>query len=59
MGYFRISFDLIAEPIAIAKKKRHRVALGGDFNAKVGAGHDVAEHPSAGPHGFGGQNSRG
>ena len=52
-------YDKVAEQIEIAKKKRHRVVLGGDFNAKVGAGHDVAEHPSAGPHGSGEQNSRG
>jgi len=52
-------YDKVAEQIQIAKKKRYSVVLGGDFNAKVGAGPDVAEHPSAGPHGFGVQNSRG
>ena len=51
-------YDKVSEQMEIAKKKRHRVILGGDFNARVGMGHDVAEHSSAGPHGFGEQNSR-
>ena len=52
-------YDSLAEIRKDAAKKKYRVVLAGDYNAKVGDSEENVEHPSCGRFGYGEQNARG
>ena len=52
-------YDSLSEVADEARKRKLRLLIGGDFNARVGSGEDTAVHSSARKHGYGEQNARG